>query len=230
MAIKSVHLPDGTNVVFDEWLHWGLYSTIDVGSTGTNSDGVNLRAFTYVVGQRVPRTATPAARVGTTSDTNQNAKTRMNHDEAFLVYNITYEIFATTDVSTDASPPVVIAHAPLLQDANLRRLQRDIMIELFVGAGINKPQLRCPFSWVGQAIGPTAYTTGSSSAAGDVISTGTGGVVSPRNARLLKLPIYIESDRVMYMKIHAPTGTVTGFTQSVVWRWWLDGIKRRPIA
>ena len=58
MAVDSVRLPNGDVVVFDEWLHWPLFSTVEFAS----ADGVRLRAYTYKVGQNVPRTPTLAHR------------------------------------------------------------------------------------------------------------------------------------------------------------------------
>jgi hypothetical protein len=53
MAIKQIRLPDGSEVVIDEWLHYQQFSTIEFAA----ATAVNLRAFTYVWGPvaRAPR-------------------------------------------------------------------------------------------------------------------------------------------------------------------------------
>lgn len=226
MAIKKVHLPDGTEIAIDEWLHWPQYSVIEFAA----AVGVNLRAFTYVQGQRVPAQGI-APRNATRSDTNQVARARMNHDEAYLAYSITYEPFALTDSEITASPQNLLqAPAPILEATNLRRLQRDLVIELLIGAGIRKPQFRAPFAYIGQGIGAPAWTSGDAVAGAINFSYGSGGHINPRNQRHWKLPIYIQSDRVMSLSIRSLFGPIAGLDQNVQLRWWLDGLKRRPVA
>lgn len=224
MAIKTVHLPDGTDLVIDEWLHYAQFSVVEFAAGAQ----VNLKAFTYVQGQTVPQTGL-VPRNATESDTNQVAKTRMNHDEAYLCYALTYECFALTDATT-VQPAQLLAPAPTLLSQNLRRLQRDLVISLVVGANIKKPQARNPFSWLGQSVGPVAYPSGDSVAAGVFLSMGTGGRVSAMNQRRLNLPVYIASDRVFYVEIRSFPGAIVGLSQAVSMRMYLDGLKRRPVA
>lgn len=228
MAIKKVRLPDGTDVVIDEWLHYAIFSTIEFAAAAQ----VNLKAFTYVQGQTVPQIGL-AARNATESDTNQVAKTRMNHDEAYLCYAITYEPFALADASyVEGDPAVthVTAQAPMLGSQNLRRLQRDLVISLVVGANIKKPQVRNPFSWLGQSIGSPGFMSGDAVAANTQLSYGTGGKISATNQRRFNLPVYIASDRVFYLEVRSFPGAIAGLSQSVRLRFYLDGLKRRPVA
>ena len=229
MAIKKVHLPDGSEIVIDEWLHWFQFSTIEF-AAGVN---LNLRAFTYVQGQNVPQQgAVPGgARTATESDTNQVSRTRMNHDEAYLAYSITYEHFALTDAVLDAGPPVITASpAPILSSQNLRRLQRDVVVELRVGAGIRKPQFRAPLEWIGQSAGSPAWTSGDQAAANLNFTYGTAGDLSAKNQRRWNLPIFIQSDRVMFLQVRSENGAMADLDQAVRMRWQLDGLKRRPVA
>ncbi len=228
MAIKKVHLPDGSEVVIDEWLHWPQFSVVEFAAAST----INIRAFTYVQGQRVPQVgAVPGgARTATSTDTNQVARTRMNHDEAYLAYSITYEHFALSDATATASPSIILAPTPLLLSQNLRRLQRDIVVELVVGAGIDKPQFRAPMSWIGQGPGAPAYGSGDTVAAGFQISYGTAGDPAPKDQRKWNLPIFIQSDRVMYLQMTSFPGAIADLSQAVRIRWYLDGLKRRPVA
>ena len=225
MAIKNIRLPDGTDIVIDEWLHYALYSTIEFAQTAQ----VNLRAFTYVQGQKVPQKGlTP--RNATIADTNQVAKTRMNHDEAYLMYSMTYEPFALSNAAHGTAPVVTNAPAPVVLSQNLRRLQRDLVISLVVGANIHKPQLRNPFSWLGQSVGSPAFTSGDAIAANTNLSYGTGGSISASNQRRLNLPVYIASDRVFYAEIRSFPGVIDGLSQDISLRLYLDGLKRRPVA
>lgn len=224
MAIKTIKLPDGRTIEIDEWLHWPQFSTIEAASTV----GLDLRAFTYVVGQRVPNQGL-TNRNATETDTNQVARARMNHDEAFIVFSWTYEPWGLEDTS-GGSPANLLAESPMLLPTNLRRLQRDVIVELFIGAGITKPMARCPLSYIGQGVGPRANTTGAAAAANVNVGHGTGGVVKPQNQRRWNLPVYIESDRVMSLHAWSPIGAITGLSQNYRIRWYLDGLKRRPIA
>lgn len=228
MALNNIRLPNGETIVIDEWLHWPLFSTIEFGA----GIAVNMRAFTYVQGQRIPQQGTipGGTRTATPVDTNQVARTRMNHDEAFLAYSVTYEHFALSNATTGPGGAVLQSPAPMLSAQNLRRLQRDIVVELKIGAGIDKPQVRSPLSWIDQGVGAPAFGSGDQVTAGVAIGYGTAGPISPRSQRQWKLPIYIASDRVMSLTIKSAFGAITDQTQSVRMRWYLDGLKRRPVA
>lgn len=228
MAIKQIRLPDGSEVVIDEWLHYQQFSTIEFAA----GVAVNLRAFTYVQGQQIPtQGAVPGGpRTATEADTNQVAKTRMNHDEAYLCYAITYEHFALTDAVIEGDPAVMLAPAPVLLSQNLRRLQRDLVLSLVVGANIKKPQARFPFSRVGQSIGAPAFTSTQALAANTNFSYGTGGRMTASNQRRFQLPVYIASDRVFYLEIRSFPGAIADLSQAVRMRFFLDGLKRRPVA
>jgi len=224
MAVKEIRLPDGRNVVIDEWLHWPLYSTVEFAATA----GVQLRAFSYVRGQRVPSNGL-GSRLATQADTNMNQRQMMSYDESFVMYAITYEAFALS--STGANP--VVGAPPVLQGVNLRRLQRDLEIELILGAGQTKPQLRYTMSYLPQSVGAEAY--GNEGSATLSVSYGTAGAIKPSNQRRLELPINIPSERQMYLKVFSPFGTISNgaaspdLTQDVRLRFWLDGMKRRPV-
>lgn len=226
MAMERIKLPNGEVVQFDEWLHWPVYSTIEFASTA----GVNLRAFTYVEGQRVPSTGL-AARLADASDTNQVAKGRMNWDESYRVFSMTYEVFGlSNDEITAASPDILVAQSAMYSGTNLRRLQRDLIIELLVGADIEKPQVKAPFSYFQQGIGPWVSASGDTVDTNDAISQGTGGTPRWCSQRLYPFPIKIGNDRVMYLKVHAPTGVIQGLNQDTRLRWYMDGVKRRPLG
>lgn len=235
MAINKVQLPDGTEVVIDEWLHYPLFSTIQIGSTGGNGDSTNLRAFSYVQGMRVPSTTnvTGGTRLADARDTNMVKRGGLNYDEAFILYAITYETFALTEsVTTAEDPPAsqLNAPAPVLTAENVKRLQRDLLVELIVGAQQQKPQLRSPFSFIGQSAGTKSFASTGSVGSGTAFSQGTGGGIDARNQRRLELPIYIESQQVAFLKVSSPIGTIAGLDQQVRLRWYWDGLKRRPVA
>jgi len=229
MAINKVQLPDGTEVVIDEWLHYPLFSTIQIGSLGGTGDSTNLRAFSYVQGMRVPSTTnvTGGTRLADARDTNMVKRGGLNYDEAFILYAITYEAFALTP--NTVTPPVA-APAPVLTAENVKRLQRDLLVELIVGAQQQKPQLRSPFSFIGQSAGTKSFASTGAVGLGIAFSQGTGGSIDARNQRRLELPIYIESQQVAFMKVSSPIGTIAGLDQQVRLRWYWDGLKRRPVA
>lgn len=245
MAIDKIKLPDGTEVALSEWLHWPLFSTIE-GQGGLNSaadplllgNGVSfdLKLFAYVAGAPVPQAGIVPNpnRMATDSDTNQVARSRINHDEAFICFSMTYEMVALTDdTAFPGLPNNVGALAPVFTGSNLKRMQRDCMYELYVGAGIKKPQARAPLSYYGQGIGAPAWGSGDElNTATQVInfSYGTAGYISPLNQRRWQLPVYIHSDRVMYAKLNSPQGQIVGLSQSWAFKSYLDGLKRRPVA
>lgn len=228
MAMENVRLPNGEVVVFDEWLHWPLFSTIEWGATSA----VNLRAFTYVVGQKVPSKGISPKTTANPSHTNQVSKSRMGWDEGFRVFSMTYEVFGRTDATiTDASPDILVAEAPMFSALNLRRLQRDLLVKLLVGIEQKKGQVRAPFSYFHQGVGPVYYGSGDAPDANQAIAAGTGGDVAWASQRRYPFPVVIDSDRHMQLHVHAsPTGAVSGLTQDVQMRWYLDGVKRRPLG
>jgi hypothetical protein len=236
MAIKKVTLPDGSSVVIDEWLHYPLFSTIQLGTSGGAGDAVNLRAFSYVQGQRVPSTtnAPNNTRLADARDTNMVKRGGMNYDEAFILYALTFEHFALTSVAVGETDPItsLVAPIPVFTAENLRRLQRDVLVELIIGAQQQKPQLRAPMSYISQSVGTKSFAMQGNTAANTItgFSAGTAGDVDARNQRRLELPIYIESQQVSFLKVTSPVGTIAGMNQAVRLRWYWDGLKRRPVA
>lgn len=226
MAMEKVRLPNGEEVVFDEWLHYPIFSTCEF----DNAASINLRLFTYVAGQRVPSVGL-AVRQSTEADTNQTAKGRMNWDESFRVFSMTYEVFALSDAEITLSPNTLIAgESPVITALNLRRLQRDIMVELIIGADIEKPQVRAPFSYFHQGPGAWAFGSGDGPDALSPASYGTGGQPRWAAQRRYPFPVKIGTDNVMYLKIFSARSTVAGLSQDIRMRWYLDGVKRRPLG
>lgn len=240
MAIQNIRLPNGETFNIEEWLHWPLYSAVEA-QAGV---GIDLRAFSYVVGQRIPQAGvvSTGARDATDADTNHDSRSRMNHDEAFIVFSMTYEHFALegsdNQDSTYTVPPLDnAATAPILSGTNLRIMQRDLMMEMFVGAGISKPQASAPFSYYGQGVGAVAYGSGDALAIANGGATalnlnyGTGGAIDPkRNQRRWNLPVIVHSDRVFFVRLSTPAGPLVGEDQDWRLRVILDGLKRRPVA
>jgi hypothetical protein len=252
MAIKSIKLPGGQEIQVDEWLQWPLYSTLVGQGNITQPDGsvagasIQLSAFSYVVGDRIPQAGVPAGAPYTarTSDTNIVVRNKVNHDEAIVVFSVTFEIFAL-----DASPkfgdpeaPVAQATEPIFTATNLRRLQRDAIFEVICGANIRKPQIRAPFSYIGQGMGAVAYGSGDAlsvnyAPAGGganvtslAFSYGNSGMISPSNQRRFTLPVFIHSDTTLKAPFYTPNGPVRGLNQDWRLRITLDGLKRRPIG
>lgn len=228
MAMESVRLPNGEEVIFDEWLHYPNFSTLEFASTAA----VNLRIFTYTVGDRVPSQGL-TTRIANEADTNQVAKGRMNWDEGFRVFSITYELFALSDATITLSPNSLIAgEIPVVTATNVRRMQRDLMVALNIGADIDKPQVNAPFSYYQQGLGAWAYGSGDKPDVLAPVNYGTGGTPRWASQRRYPFPVKIGSDNVMFMRVFAggETSTVSGLTQNIRMRWHLDGVKRRPLG
>lgn len=233
MAIEQINLPDGTVVKVNEWVHWPVYSTFEQDKTRA----IAMRLFSYVVGQRVPSSGNLARRSATLSDTNWQARGRVNNDEAFLWYSCTYELFALENNEPyENDPPDLQATSPIFSGTNLRLLQQYTLLEIIIGADISKPQAKAPLDYYGQGIGAVAFGSGDALTINQGAATrlelnyGTGGMVSPRNQRQWMLPIYAHSDRVLKVKLRTPMGPIAQLDQNFRMRVTIDGIKRRPIA
>lgn len=235
MSIREIRLPDGTNLKIDEWVHWPLFSTIEFAAFSK----LNLKAFSYTVGQQVPTEGLPK-RAADEADTNQVVRGRTNHDESLVVYSMTYELFGLSNASVNPSASAVAplaATAPQFSRHNLLALQRSMLVELFVGANINKPQLRVPFSRLSQSIGPVIHGTTLATQVGTptfAVTLGgtdlaTGGRLTANNQWRLEIPIYIEADRVFNVRCSTPE-RLADMNQDMRLRLWLDGMKRRPVA
>jgi len=232
MAIRDIRLPNGEVLKLDEWLHYPLFSTIEFAARTK----LNLKAFTYSVGQTVPSQGI-AKRPADEGDTNMVVRGRTNHDEAMVVFALTYELFGLSDASVDpngnAAAPLA-AVAPQYSRHNLFALQRSCLVELFYGANINKPQLRVPFSRIAQSVGPSIHgtTLGTNGQAGFVVGgtdLGTSGRISANNQWRLEIPIYLEADRVFNVRFSSPEA-LADMNQDLRLRCFLDGMKRRPVA
>lgn len=236
MAIQQIKLPDGSVFNLEEWLHWPSFSVVE-GAAGSN---VNLRAFSYVIGDRVPQAGavTGGPRQATESDTNWVTKSRANHDEAIVVFAITNEYFALegSQAPIGNGAAQLAATAPILTGTNLRWMQLLMMQELFVGANISKPMASAPLEYYGQGIGAVAYPSGDALtiALGPTslnLNYGTAGNINPvNNQRLWPMPVMVDSDRVMYVKLTTPGGKLEHVDQDWRLRIYLDGVKRRPVA
>jgi hypothetical protein len=241
MAIEKIRLADGTEINVEEWLMWPLFSTGLGQSDGTNGVGGELRLFEYIVGDNIPQLGVP---VGTPlqagpSETNQVVRGKINHDEGFICFNMTYAAFSLESDPAYPDPqagPNVSAPEPILAGTNLRRMQRDCMLELFVGAGITKPQVSAPLEYYGQGLGAVAFGSGDGltvtgpGATNVALDYGTGGPITPHNQRRWHLPVKIDADRDIYASLRTPEGAIRGLTQDWRLRVTLDGLKRRPVA
>jgi hypothetical protein len=224
--MNTIRLPDGTELNAEKWLHWPLFSTAEWAST----DGIDFDLFSYTVGQPVVQGPGIPRRNATEVDTNVVRGGVMNQDESAIVFALTYEIFGLSE-GEEGSPPVVVAPVPEFTAGNLRRLQRDLVIALTVGADIIKPQHGVPFSWIHQSIGPESYTS-----ATNPLHIATGGRATPKNQEQLGLPIYIggfgeafePGNSIAYkLNLDSPLGVIQDLTQDVRLRWYFDCLRMR---
>ncbi len=246
MAIEKIRLADGTEINVEEWLRWPLFSS-GLGQGNVNGvapfvgAGGQLRLFEYVVGDNLPSLGTPAGapfQAGVT-DTNQVVRGKINHDEGFICFNLTYEPFALDrdPAYGDQVDDTISAPQPMLSGTNLRRLQTQMLLEMTVGAGITKPRVSAPLEYYGQHIGPTVATSGDAlTQVGPApvnniaLDFGTGGPVSPHNTRRWHLPVKIDANRDMFVALRSPEGEIIGMDQDWRIRVYMDGLKRRPVA
>ncbi len=239
-SFNNIRMADGKEFSIAEWLHQPVFSCIEFAA---DAGVTKLRAFNYIRGQRVSSIGLPK-RNATEQDTNLVKAQAMNQDEALLCFSITMEIFGLTAVTTTTPAlDLTIAPTPLLSGTDLRRLQRDCMLELFVGAGLKKPQLDAPFVYYGQSVGATIVASGDrgNAAAGVAaigLDYGTAGRVTAGNQNMLDLPIYIGgfgdqarpgNSMTFYAQFSNPFGgVIAGLRQAVRIFVVCDGLKKRP--
>jgi len=226
MAIRNLRLNNGETIELDEWLSWPLFSTVEF----AKASRVKLPSFSYTVGQPVPR-AGLAKRLADPSDTNMVIAKKINHDEAFVAFSITYEAFGLDDDLVDIGP-ATLAVAPLISANTLKRMQAFMTLSFKVGTRQSKPQAAAPLAWFAQGAGPVIAAS-SGTVGGGVntsLSVGTAGCPSPRNQRRFPMPIFVQSDRKISVDVETPRGPIPRLGQDVRLRLYLDGIKRRPVA
>jgi hypothetical protein len=237
MAIQTIKLQDGTEITIGEWSSWPAFSTYE----GSKLAGVDMRLFSYLVGERVPQTTprplSTAPHSATPADTNWKARGRVNQDESYVWFSFTYELFALENNEPfDNAPPDLEATSPIFTGTNHRILQRDLLIRLIVGAGIDKPQVEGPLESFGQGLGAPAFGGGDALLINQGAATqlemnyGTGGMPTPRNQYVWVMPVYVPSDRVVKLNVLTPNGPMEGLDQDYKIRLWVDGIKRRAVA
>lgn len=240
--VRTVRIGD-QEIALDEWSHWPLYTTVEAAASVVGATVIpNLTGFSYTVGQNVPSQNLPKRRADI-NDTNQAVKAKVNRDEAFVCFAMTYEVFALENIypTRDNNSPYPVAPfddesaAPMLTGTNLRFMQMALLLELFLGANINKPMAQAPLSWYGQSAGTWVSGAGDAVAISNAfganainLNYGTAGELSASNQRRWVLPVEINSGTVMKSKLTCPSGE---FLCDQAWRMrqYLDGIKMRPV-
>ena len=234
-SFNHIRFADGTELSLAEWLGQPVHSVVEFASTA----GVTkLRAFNYVRGQNVSSLGLPK-RGATEQDTNLVKAQAMNQDEALLCFSITVECFGLSAIVNAQGGVFTIAPTPLLSGTDLRRLERDAMLNLFVGAGVKKPQFEAPFVYYGQSVGATINgpgDTGGTSAL--ALDYGTMGRVTGTNQHMFDLPIYIGgfgdqarpgNSMTFFAEFkNAYGGPFVGLRQDVRLNIRCDGLKKRP--
>jgi hypothetical protein len=231
------------DLALDEWSHWPLYTTVESALSTVAAPIIpNLVGFSYTVGQNVPSQGGLPKRTADISDTNQAVRARINRDEGYIVFAMTYEVFALENTaSRDNNSPFPVpplndeSASPMLTGTNLRQMQMSLMLELYLGANITKPMASAPLSWYGQSAGTMVFGAGDAVAIANAfgatainLNYGTAGELSASNQRSWVLPVEINSDTPMRSKLSCPAGA---FFCDQDWRMrqYLDGIKRRPV-
>jgi len=227
--MSTIRLDNGWELNASEWLHQPRYSTTEFASTAS----VQQTLFSYVVGGKVSSTGLPT-RSATELDTNIVKRKGMAQDEAMIVFAITFDIYGLSNAA-DYGGANFAATVPEYSAINLRRLQRNLVFELLVGADITKPMVGVPFGEIAQSMGPVGFASGI--AAGSTLDQGTSGRVTGKNQRTFQLPIYIggygqnaEVGNSMKYQVNLrnPDGPVSGLTQDTRIRVVLDGLSMVP--
>lgn len=247
--LRVVDSGSGCAIKIEELLPWMTYSTIEFES----DENVDLEAFTYTRGQRVPSAGLPP-RQATEADTNVDLKGRMNHDTSLMVYSITYEIESINNTTPAArghyDPPGADPPRPralrTVSPKFHRELQTKAIVEFIVGyQQKDKPKLQLPFSRISQSIGAKVVGVGGSSYMAHTPGTpdyftpshSSGGDIRAFNQRRFNLPVEVPSDRPFSLRFRTPEGPLSNTfidpsmnNQQTAYRirFFLDGLKQRP--
>lgn len=235
-SLNRILMADGSEFALQEWLHQPVWTTIEFANTA----GVNMTAYSYRRGQPVASVGLPK-RTATDMDTNLVRQKAMNQDEALLCFGITVEFFSMYTVTYETEGPVThtVVPAPAVAGTDMRRLQRDAMLEFYIGAGIRKPQFDAPLGYFGSSMGAHCASSGDDTATTLLnLDHGTPGRVSPLNQQALTMPLYIGGFGDSAMPGNAMTffakfynafgGAFVGLRQSIRMRIVADGLKKRP--
>lgn len=236
-SFNHIRFANGQELSLAEWLGQPVHSVVEFAA----SAGVTkLRAFNYVRGQNVSSIGLPK-RGATEQDTNLVKAQAMNQDEALLCFSITVEVFGLSaiTVAQEAGFSGTVAPTPLLSGTDLRRLERDLMLNLFVGAGVKKPQFEAPFVYYGQSVGATINGPGDIGGGSTLaLDYGTMGRVTGMNQHMFDLPIYIGgfgdqarpgNSMTFFAQIsNAYGGPISGLRQDVRLNVRCDGLRKRP--
>lgn len=232
-SFNNIRMVNGEVFSLAEWLGQPVHSVIEFAA---DAPVTKLRAFNYVRGNQVSSIGLDK-RQASEQDTNLVKAQAMNQDEALLCFSMTVEVFGLTAVTTNN--PFTIVPTPMLSATDLRRLERDAMLELFVGANIKKPQFEAPFVYYGQSIGATVNGPGDTGGAATLaLDYGTMGRVTGLNQQMFDLPIYIGgfgdnarpgNSMTFYAQFsNAYGGIFQGLRQAVRLNIRCDGLKKRP--
>lgn len=223
--IRTFRLPGGRTACIGQYQQEPLWSTVEWADDATP----DLRAFTYTQGQRVP-SAGLTARNATFLDTNKIPRASKS-GRLFLAYGLTYEIFAVADGGDPAdfqdpgTDNVYQADDPVFSGNNLRKLQRQLLLDIIVGSNTDRPDIRLPFSRVGQSIGAVAFasTLGSGTVALDY---GTGGTATPKSQRAWSSPLIVPGHKVLQVRVQDyGDANRDNITQDVRLRLVFDGLR-----
>lgn len=231
-SFNNIRFANGQELSLAEWLGQPVHSVVEF---ALDAGVTKLRAFNYVRGQNVSSIGLPK-RGATEQDTNLVKAQAMNQDEALMCFSITVECFGLSAVTGGG---FTVAPTPMLSGTDLRRLERDGMLNLYVGAGVKKPQFEAPFVYYGQSVGATINGPGDTGGVSALaLDYGTMGRVTGTNQHMFDLPIYIggfgdqarpgNSMTFFAQFSNAFGGAFVGLRQSVRLNVRCDGLRKRP--
>lgn len=225
-------------------LHRPLWSTMYIGSDGTDSDklGKGISCFCYGESDEATHTESLHDCLGGQSagltDTNMQEANQFLPQQAYLLKSMSYETFGVDfcEPGVGEDDAAASAFGINVSGENLARLNRDLLVTLeFLDATRNDAPLhQMPLEYIPSIYGaPTQMTTGGA-AGTTTVTTGNNGHIDWFEAELLRLPILLsqvtdvtEEQYRWNLRLSAPrSGIIKGLTQSVGIRWWFDGLFR----
>ena len=227
-TLSKVRTPEGLTLQVSELVHQPLWSTVEHSGAGR----LNYTAFGYKVGERVPGSGSMpgGARNATESDTNLTRRRKINQDESFFLYALTFEAFQIVDESGAGAGPF---HPMPVAAAVLSAIQRTTMVNLHVGAHIEKPTLQYPFAYLHESLAPELQGPSAASA----LAPGFANRPGAQQQNKLKLRVYIggygENGKVgnanhFELRWFRPDGLNGPSGSNLRVRFILDGLYKRP--
>lgn len=237
-AVK-IRLPDGREVLLEDWSDKPLYSTLEI-LAGATTQEMNL--FQYTIGDNVPAfapVAVSAQRPATEMDTNMAVPGAMASSEEFMCYSLRPEVFQLNVTSASspnfATPAPYTLGNPMPTVQFLSCLHAQLLLKLEISQKL----------YIEAGFGYFNFGAGVSGAAGQITlrSMGTKGIASNEAVRTYAIAQHIGGQEKFRVIVANPPGDALAInlgdgteqnpdstSRFARMRIYMDGLYKRPTA